>query len=243
MKEHRSEAAIYGMVCLLGAAFLAVRSIWSPAGSRLIEIAVIASFVATGASLLTKHRYSPEIYLATMLLAIVGGFWFGPNVRWFAVVCGLLGCIGYPILLTEIRGAPEDDLEYDPADLLPSEEFYDADDSCDADRDGEWMVAVSKKALAKLDRFIGALAHPSPTQTGFQVRAPFENGEATEHLWLCDVRFDGTSFHGVVDGEPEKTTTIRKGDRLAIAKEKISDWMYIDDGTMIGNETLRAVYK
>jgi uncharacterized protein YegJ (DUF2314 family) len=53
--------------------------------------------------------------------------------------------------------------------------------------------------------------------------------------------FDGTQFTGTVNNEPEKVNSVRMGQKLTVAPERISDWMYIENRKLVGGETLRVL--
>jgi uncharacterized protein YegJ (DUF2314 family) len=55
------------------------------------------------------------------------------------------------------------------------------------------------------------------------------------------VSFDGTTFHGTVNNEPEKVKTVRLGQKVTVAPSEISDWMYVENRKLVGGYTLRAL--
>jgi len=69
----------------------------------------------------------------------------------------------------------------------------------------------------------------------------FTDGTNTEHMWLTDVSYDGDSFHGRVNNDPDKVTNVKNGQQASIARAQISDWMYIVNGKLVGGETLRVL--
>jgi uncharacterized protein YegJ (DUF2314 family) len=58
-------------------------------------------------------------------------------------------------------------------------------------------------------------------------------------MWLTPVSFDGTTFHGTVNNEPEKVKTVRMGQKVTVAPSEISDWMYVENRKLVGGYTLR----
>ncbi|MHC5114007.1 MAG: YegJ family protein [Planctomycetota bacterium] len=109
------------------------------------------------------------------------------------------------------------------------------------EEEDEAMTRAIDEARATIDRFIEALQAPSPTQNYFSVKAPFTDGEDREHIWLSGVSYDGTVFEGEIGNEPADLTSVKLGDRVAVAPDQITDWMIIDDGRLLGGYSIRLL--
>jgi uncharacterized protein YegJ (DUF2314 family) len=103
------------------------------------------------------------------------------------------------------------------------------------------MNTAMEKARSTVATFITALKSPKAGQSSFSVKMAFTDGGNTEHMWLTPVTFDGTNFQGAVNNEPEKVKTVKLGQRATVARDKISDWMYVENGKLVGGETLRVL--
>ena len=103
------------------------------------------------------------------------------------------------------------------------------------------MNAAIDKARSTVKAFIAALNSPKAGQTGFTVKMAFTDRGNTEHMWLTPVAFDGTKFIGTVNNDPEFVKSVKIGQRVTVAPEKISDWMYVQNGRLVGGETLRVL--
>lgn len=103
------------------------------------------------------------------------------------------------------------------------------------------MNAAIAKARATVQTFIAALQSPKPDQSGFSIKVGFEDGAQVEHMWLTDVTFDGTRFHGVVNNDPDLVKNVKLGDKTTVDPAKISDWMYLEKDKLLGGETIRAM--
>lgn len=103
-------------------------------------------------------------------------------------------------------------------------------------------IAQSRKEIGT---FIEALANPKASQTYFSIKKPFpwQDGNVTshEHIWLSDVSFRDGQFHGRVGNEPVDVKGLKLGDEAVVSKEEASDWMIIEDGTLIGGYTIIAL--
>lgn len=108
-------------------------------------------------------------------------------------------------------------------------------------QDDARMNAAMDKARSTVNTFIAALKSPRSTQTAFSVKMRFNEGKKVEYMWLVPVTYDGKSFHGQVNNTPEKVTNVKLGQEVSLAPSEIADWMYVDNGTLVGGYTTRAV--
>jgi uncharacterized protein YegJ (DUF2314 family) len=90
--------------------------------------------------------------------------------------------------------------------------------------------------------FVTALQHPTPGKTDFQVKKPFIQGTHVEHIWLSDVQWDGHRFQGRVDNRPHDIQGLKVGQLVSVNPNEISDWMYVDNGNLVGGYTIRVHY-
>lgn len=103
------------------------------------------------------------------------------------------------------------------------------------------MVEATAKARATAAEFAKALAAPHPNQSRFAVKVPVTDGKVTEYMWLADVALDGTKFTGRLANVPNAVTGVKVGETLACDTAQLSDWMYVDDGKLVGGFTLRVL--
>jgi uncharacterized protein YegJ (DUF2314 family) len=103
------------------------------------------------------------------------------------------------------------------------------------------MNAAIEKARASVNTFTQALKSPKPGQSAFSVKMPFTDGKHTEHMWLTSVTFDGQKFHGTVNNDPEMVSNVKIGAKVSIESSKISDWMFVENGKLVGGYTLRVL--
>lgn len=55
-------------------------------------------------------------------------------------------------------------------------------------------------------------------------------------------RKDGKIF-GTINNDPEIVHNVKIGDRILTPEDDISDWLYMQNGKMVGNYTLRVLFK
>ncbi len=109
------------------------------------------------------------------------------------------------------------------------------------ENDDSEMAAGISKSRSSVQIFIAALKSPKPGQTAFTVKMPVKEGDQTEHMWLADVAYDGKNFTGKIDNEPEIVSNVKLGQAVTIAPSEISDWMYVENGKLVGGETIRVM--
>jgi uncharacterized protein YegJ (DUF2314 family) len=107
--------------------------------------------------------------------------------------------------------------------------------------DDPLMTAAIDQARATVDQFIIALEAPTPVQESFAVKVAIKDGDEVEHMWVNPVRHEQGRFIGATNNDPESVTTVKLGDEVVVAKEEVSDWMYIDDGKLVGGYTMRVM--
>lgn len=103
------------------------------------------------------------------------------------------------------------------------------------------MDRAVETAQKKVDKFIAVLSSPKASQSRFAVKKRFIDGDKVEHLWLNEVSFDGRLFHGKVDNEPVDIKGVRPGQQVSVSPNEISDWMYVQDGRLVGGYTISAM--
>lgn len=101
------------------------------------------------------------------------------------------------------------------------------------------MEAAISRAQSEVDAFISELQ--SPTGTDHAVKAPITDGKETEHFWLSDITYENSQFRGTINNDPGTVTNVQFGQSWTIAKSEISDWLYMKDGKMYGNYTMRPL--
>jgi uncharacterized protein YegJ (DUF2314 family) len=109
------------------------------------------------------------------------------------------------------------------------------------EQDLEIAKAISS-ARSTVRVFLDALKAPKRGQSDFAVKKLFKDEKNVDHIWLTKVTFDGKMLHGVVNNEPVGVKTVKFGDMATVLPEEISDWMFLENGTLKGGYTIRAYY-
>lgn len=103
------------------------------------------------------------------------------------------------------------------------------------------MDRAVETAQKTVKKFIAVLRSPKASQSRFAVKKPFVEGDKVEHIWLNEVSFDGSLFHGKVDNEPVDIKGVRPGQEVTVSPNDISDWMYVQDERLVGGYTISAM--
>jgi uncharacterized protein YegJ (DUF2314 family) len=110
------------------------------------------------------------------------------------------------------------------------------------DDDAEMTAAITKARTA-LPQFWRAFDNRERGETGFALKVRITDPRGTEHFWATDVeRRDGKTI-GTINNDPNIVKSVKLGDRVEIPEADISDWMYMRDGKMVGNETMKPLLK
>lgn len=107
--------------------------------------------------------------------------------------------------------------------------------------DEQEMNAAIAKARSEVDSFISELTNP--TGTDHAVKVPIEDAGETEHFWLTDVSFANGEFKGTINNDPGIVSNVKIGQSWTAKKAEISDWMFMRNGKMHGNYTMRPLLK
>jgi uncharacterized protein YegJ (DUF2314 family) len=103
------------------------------------------------------------------------------------------------------------------------------------------MTAAFAKARGALDGFLAKLANPPPRTEGCAIKIPIGDRGEVEYFWLIDLTQNGDNLSGVVNNRPEAVHNLAKGQKIAFHRGDVADWMYFDDGKMIGDFTACAM--
>ena len=101
------------------------------------------------------------------------------------------------------------------------------------------MDAAIQRARDEVDNFLAELK--AGNGEDFAVKAPIEDSGTVEHFWLTGITFAGGQFTGTINNDPGLVTNVKFGQEYTLGKTEISDWMFMRDGKMHGNYTMRPL--
>jgi uncharacterized protein YegJ (DUF2314 family) len=106
------------------------------------------------------------------------------------------------------------------------------------------MAPAIAKARASLPTFWKEWEAPKAGEEGFalKVRIPYAANDG-EHFWLVEIQRAGARYSGIINNEPVYAKQVKAGQRYGFGDAEISDWLFMRNGKMVGNETMRPLLK
>lgn len=105
------------------------------------------------------------------------------------------------------------------------------------------MDAVIVEARSHVSEFVVALQSPQEGDRLFSVKTPIRDGEQVEHFWVGDIRYDGTTFTGILANDPEVVRGHKLGEVVSVVPRDISDWMFVRNDRLVGGYSVRLLRK
>lgn len=68
-----------------------------------------------------------------------------------------------------------------------------------------------------------------------------DNDNNTEYFWVLLSQYSGGVFKGQIGNQPRLVKHVQQGQVISFTAKDIFDWMYMEDGKMIGNYTACAM--
>lgn len=108
------------------------------------------------------------------------------------------------------------------------------------DDDTEMNAAIAS-ARASLPSFWAELEKPKPGEENFALKVRITEAGKSEHFWLVDVTREKGVLSGRINNDPQDISTVENGQRYTFSQTDISDWMFMRNGRIVGNATLRPL--
>lgn len=99
------------------------------------------------------------------------------------------------------------------------------------------MSQAIQKARASIGDFFRAHRIPRARQTDFRIQAIFHDGDRREQIWLSHLDFNTRPATGIICTRTNLKTA-SYGKRVPFHPDQISDWMYLDNGQIVGGFTI-----
>jgi uncharacterized protein YegJ (DUF2314 family) len=103
------------------------------------------------------------------------------------------------------------------------------------------MSEAVARARGSVEEFIAVFTKPGARQRSFAIKVSVIEGARIEEFWVDLESFANGQFTGHIANQPLNVDSVRLGDRIVVDKERISDWMYVDRGRLIGGYTIRML--
>ncbi|HLP83124.1 MAG TPA: DUF2314 domain-containing protein [Phycisphaerales bacterium] len=108
--------------------------------------------------------------------------------------------------------------------------------------DDAGMAAAIAQARQTTDTFLARLNQPSTPNdyVAVKIALPTTDG-SLEHIWCGNVQFANGVFTATIANDP-RDTQYKFGQQVTAPKAEISDWMYVQDGKLVGGYTIRYMH-
>jgi len=73
--------------------------------------------------------------------------------------------------------------------------------------------------------------------------ARITDNKRIEHFWVTDIERQDGKVMGTINNAPNIVASVKLGDRIEIPEAEIQDWYYMRGGKMVGNETIKPLFK
>ena len=110
------------------------------------------------------------------------------------------------------------------------------------DDDAEMNSAIVK-ARETLPHFWQVFEKPERGESDFALKVKITDQRGTEHFWAIDIEKLNGKIKGTINNDPNIVKAVKLGSRIEIPEADISDWMYMREEKMIGNQTLKPLFK
>jgi uncharacterized protein YegJ (DUF2314 family) len=104
----------------------------------------------------------------------------------------------------------------------------------------EEMDAALDEAKQSIGTFFENLVSPKANQESFLVKVAFESEDSVEHIWMADLDVTVRPIVGTVANEPS-IPGLKFMDRVPIDPARITDWMFVEDGYLIGGYSTKLI--
>ena len=96
---------------------------------------------------------------------------------------------------------------------------------------------------AELPQFWQTFANPAHGESRIALKVKITDPNGTEHMWVSDLERKDGKMTGTINNDAVTVKSVKIGDRITVPDADISDWLYMHDGKMYGNGTLRPLFK
>lgn len=105
------------------------------------------------------------------------------------------------------------------------------------------MVGAIAQARRTLPAFWQVFERPEHGESKFALKVLVTDQTGEEYFWATDIARRDGKILGTIDNDPKIVGSVKFGDRIEISEGNISDWMYMRNGKMVGNHTVRPLFK
>jgi uncharacterized protein YegJ (DUF2314 family) len=108
--------------------------------------------------------------------------------------------------------------------------------------DAEMNAAIAK-GRETLPEFWKVFKDKPHGESDFALKVKISDSHGVEYFWVVDIERSGGKIRGTINNDPETVKSVKLGDKMEVPEADISDWIYMRDGKMVGNYTVRPLLK
>jgi uncharacterized protein YegJ (DUF2314 family) len=105
------------------------------------------------------------------------------------------------------------------------------------------MEAAFRKAKESLGAFLKLARQEPPFIISYAVKIPLREGNITEYFWISPFVERNGNFIGILNNTPRSVSKYKAGQKITFHESDVVDWMYREEGKMVGNFTVCALLK
>jgi uncharacterized protein YegJ (DUF2314 family) len=105
------------------------------------------------------------------------------------------------------------------------------------------MLGAIAQARSTLPAFWQVFERPEHGESNFVLKVLVTDKRGEEYFWATDLARRDGKILGTIDNDPNIVGSVKFGDRIEISEGDISDWAYMRNGKMVGNLTVRPLFK
>lgn len=105
------------------------------------------------------------------------------------------------------------------------------------------MNAAIAKARSSLSDFWEIYERREHGESDFSLKVKIHDEDKVEHFWIIGLKRKDGKIFGVINNDPDIVQNVKLGEKIEVNEADISDWLYMRDGKMVGNYTLRVLFK
>jgi uncharacterized protein YegJ (DUF2314 family) len=111
--------------------------------------------------------------------------------------------------------------------------------SIEFEQNDEEIAGIAENARRALPIFFRNLARPEKGAGNFCVQYPLTvDDNSMEYVWLGGIRLKDGIYYGVL-ANTTSLLNMKKGDTITFNPDAITDWMYVQDGKIIGGRSIK----
>jgi uncharacterized protein YegJ (DUF2314 family) len=105
------------------------------------------------------------------------------------------------------------------------------------------MNAAIEKARSTLPVFWKTFDKPMNGEYAFSLKVKITDANGIEHFWVDKIERNAGKIFANVGNDPNTVKSVKFGQRIEVLEADITDWMFLRNGKIVGNYTIRPLLK